>query len=323
MQRCDMTIDELHSYRPELAEPADFDTFWRETLLAARATSWEPELHAVETPLRSVDVFDMRFPGYNGEPIAAWLLKPAEVDEPLPAVISYMPYNGGRGLPWQHLDWVSAGFVHVVMDVRGQGSGWLAEGATADPHGSGPSVSGFLTKGIDAPERFIYRRIFTDAVRCVDAVRVLDIVDHDAVSVTGLSQGGGTALAAAALSENLVSVMPDVPFLCDLPTVIGQTETNPYQEVVRYLSVRRHDVSRVFETLSYFDGVFMARRTHAPALFSVGLMDDVCPASSVYAAFNNYGGRDKSIAVYAFNGHEGGGPYQWEQQVTFVRDHLA
>ena len=39
-------------------------------------------------------------------------------------------------------------------------------------------------------------------------------------------------------------------------------------------------------TLSYFDGVSFARRAAAPALFSVGLMDMVCPPSTVYAAFN-------------------------------------
>jgi cephalosporin-C deacetylase-like acetyl esterase len=45
-----------------------------------------------------------------------------------------------------------------------------------------------------------------------------------------------------------------------------------------------------FTTLSYFDGVNFATRASAPALFSVGLMDWVCPRSTVYAAYQAYRG---------------------------------
>jgi len=50
-------------------------------------------------------------------------------------------------------------------------------------------------------------------------------------------------------------------------------------------------------------------RSHAtvPALFSVGLMDPLCPPSTVCAAFNHWAHPDKS--VWEFNGHEGGGAH--------------
>jgi cephalosporin-C deacetylase len=35
--RTDLTIEELIDYRPTVAEPADFDDFWDETLSEARA----------------------------------------------------------------------------------------------------------------------------------------------------------------------------------------------------------------------------------------------------------------------------------------------
>ena len=43
----------------------------------------------------------------------------------------------------------------------------------------------------------------------------------------------------------------------------------------------------------------------APSLFSVALMDEICRPSTVYAAFNEYGG-PKEIVEYPFNDHEGG-----------------
>ena len=66
-------------------------------------------------------------------------------------MVEYVGYNGGRGLPGEKLAWAAAGYVHVLMDTRGQGSGWGNGGDTADPHGSGAATAGFMTRGIHEP----------------------------------------------------------------------------------------------------------------------------------------------------------------------------
>lgn len=72
-----------------------------------------------------LNVFDVTFHGYAGQSIKGWLLLPARRGEPLPCVIEYVGYGGGRGFPVNWLIWSSAGFAHLIMDVRGQGSSWL------------------------------------------------------------------------------------------------------------------------------------------------------------------------------------------------------
>ncbi|MGA7148195.1 MAG: acetylxylan esterase, partial [Microbacterium sp.] len=308
---------ELELYSPDVREPADFDAFWAETIAEARLHDVAPLVERTESPLRLVEVFDLTFPGFGGDPIRAWLTLPADAPGPLPAVVEFNGYGGGRGLPGERIAWTAAGYAHLFMDTRGQGSMWGAAGATADPHGTGPSATGFMTRGIDDPRSYYYRRVFTDAVRAIDAVRALPLVDADRVAVCGGSQGGGIALAAAGLSDGLVAVMPDVPFLCHFERAVGFTDRDPYQEIVRYLAVHRGSEERVFQTLSYFDGANMARRADAAALFSVGLLDPVCPPSTVYAAYNRYAG-PKRIEVYAHNEHEGGQAYQWHAQARFL-----
>ena len=71
-------------------------------------------------------------------------------------------------------------------------------------------------------------------------------------------------------------------------------------------------------TLSYFDGVNLSARAKAKTLFSVGLMDQVCPPSTVYAAYNHWAG-EKEIRVYPYNGHEGGDRYQTVEKVKFLK----
>ncbi|WP_431802105.1 acetylxylan esterase [Microbacterium sp. bgisy203] len=321
MPRFDLPLADLQTYLPDVREPADFDDFWRATIADARAAGGEVVVTPIETPLTQLDAYDVTFPGFAGDPIKAWLLLPTgamDAGTPLPAVVEYNGYGGGRSLPFERLGWAASGYAHLFMDTRGQGSVWGNGGDTPDPHGSGPAVPGFMTRGIDSPEDYYYRRVFTDAVRAIDAMRSLDVVDAARVSVVGGSQGGGITLAAAGLAEGLVAAMPDVPFLCHFERAVGLTDAFPYQEVVQYLAVHRGAEDRVFETLSYFDGANFAKRADAATLFSVGLMDPVCPPSTVYAAFNHYRGADKHIEIYPHNQHEGGQAHQWRAQAAFL-----
>ncbi|MDL9978892.1 acetylxylan esterase [Microbacterium sp. ASV49] len=317
----DLTLPELESYRPDVREPADFDAFWETTIAAARAIDGDVVVERTSSPLSAFDVFDVTFPGFAGDPIKAWFLAPAGATEPLPTVVEFNGYGGGRGLPSERLQWPAAGYAYLFMDTRGQGSGWGMGGHTPDPHGTGPSTPGFMTRGIESPDDYYYRRVFTDAVRAVDAVRTLPQVDPARVAVTGGSQGGGITLAAGALCDGLVAVMPDVPFLCHFERAVGLTDRYPYEEIVRYLAVHRGAEERVFDTLSYFDGANFARRASVPALFSVALMDETCPPSTVYAAFNRYAG-PREMSVYRYNNHEGGQAYQWVGQEAFVRSRV-
>ena len=58
------------------------------------------------------------------------------------------------------------------------------------------------------------------------------------------------------------------------------------------------------------------------ALFSTALLDQTCPPSSVYAAYNHYAGSRKSIRVYPFNDHEGGQEHQVAVQLTWLQKRM-
>lgn len=314
----DLSYDQLVSYRPERVEPADFDAFWAATLAEARRFPLAPVFDPYNAYLRDVDVYDVTFNGYGGQPIKGWLLLPARRAGKLPCVVEYIGYGGGRAFPLAWLGWSSAGFAHLVMDTRGQGSNW-SPGDTPDPEpqGSSPHYPGFMTRGIQNPATYYYRRVFTDAVRAIETARAHPAIDPERIAVTGGSQGGGITLAAAGLDPTVKAAMPDVPFLCMYRRATQIVNSFPYGEISAYLKAHREQVETVFQTLAYFDGVNFAARATASVLFSVGLMDEICPPSTVYAAYNHWGG-PKDIRVYEYNNHEGGGPFQSIEKMKFL-----
>jgi cephalosporin-C deacetylase len=318
MPMFDLPLEELKTYCPPRDEPADFDAFWEQTLAETHEYALDTRFDPFHAGLQLVDTFDVTFSGFGGQRIKGWLILPRQRTEPLPCVVEYIGYGGGRGHPLEWLTWSAAGYAHFVMDTRGQGSAWSAgDTPDIDPDGSSPQIPGFLTRGIQNPRTFYYRRLYTDAVRAIEAARAHPEVDGKRIALSGGSQGGGVALAAAGLVPDVSCVLPDVPFLSHFRVVMEITEAEPYNEVIRYCRTHRDMVERVFGTLAYFDGINFAARANMPALFSVGLMDEVCPPRSVFAAYNHYSG-EKRINVYPYNHHEGGGIHQTVEKLRFL-----
>jgi len=317
MTRYDMPEGGPERHDPRPTPPPDFDDFWERTLEQTRAHALDPRRSPAQTPLQAVDTFDVSFAGFGGDRIHAWLHLPARRPSgPLPAVVRFQGYGGGRGLAWEHVFWSLAGYAELVVDTRGQGAGWTS-GDTADPHGAGPAQPGFLTRGLSDPDGYYYRRAYADVVRALELAGTCEEIDPGAIVVSGASQGGAFALVASALGSGAAAALIDVPFLCDIRRASEIAPSEPYAELARYLAQRRDEVETAFATLAYFDGAVLAQRARVPALFSVALMDEVCPPSTVYAAFNAYAG-PKEIAVYPYNDHEGGEAWHLGRQAAWL-----
>ena len=294
----DMPLERLREYRTETNEPDGLDDWWAKRLELARAqarpatfTPHEPDVY------RPFQVFDVEFSGADGDPVRAWYIKPG--GDGAPIVVKFIGYGGGRGAPSEHILLPALGYAVFVMDSRGQGGRWTF-GATGDG-ASGPENSQVMTRGIAAPEDYYYTRMFTDAALAVDTA--LELSGGTPIAVSGASQGGGLALAAAALHRGKVAVChADVPFLCDIRRAITLAPHAPYTEIPEFLAENVALIDTALNTLRYIDCALLARRITAASLLSVGLMDVICPPSTVFAAYNEITA-DKDIAVYPYSGH--------------------
>jgi len=315
----DLPLERLREYHTATAEPAGLDEWWATRLREARALAKPPAFTAHEPGLYApFEVSDVEFSGGAGDRVRAWYIRPRrEVDR---VVVKFIGYGGGRGIPSEHMLLPALGYAVLVMDSRGQGGNWTT-GATPDGTGTGPENSQVMTRGITTPEDYYYTRMFTDAALAVDIALEL-AGPAGKVAVSGGSQGGALALAAAALqAENVAVCHADVPFLCDIQRAITLAPRAPYTEVPQFLAENVDLIPKALDTLRYIDCALLARRITAMTLVSAGLMDDICPPSTVFAAFNEINAPGKDIAVYPFSGHNV--PHMHaERQLRHLREHF-
>lgn len=304
----DLPLHELQTYRPALTRRPDFDQFWRDTLTESSAQPLDLRLEPLDLPYMGVRLFRVVYAGWHGAAIVGLYATPVGRG-PFPGIAMYHGYSWHRPEPFELLSWVSQGYAVLAIDVRGQ------SGESGDTLGyPGGHVPGFLTLGIGDPHRYYYRGVYVDALRALEVLAAQPEVDPARIGITGGSQGGGITLAAAALSGigaaynlpaggRVRAAVAEIPFLCHFERAATLMDAGPYQEIGSYC--RRSGVvpAAVFHTLSYFDGMNLADRINAPTLVTVGLMDTICPPSTIFAAYNHITA-PKEVFVSQFGEHE-------------------
>lgn len=293
--------------RTPLPTPPDYAAYWAYALDAANDHPLELRTEKVDTPLQTVDVYDITFRGAAGRPVRAWLRLPNAPQRPLTAVVHANGYGAGRLLPTDDLTWSAAGHAHLTLDTHGQG-----------PDGRG----GYLLRGIINPSTSYYRDVFIDGARAVAAVRTIDEVDPTRVAVIGNSQGGGIALGIGALVPDLCAVLAQSPFLTDAPLAIRTAASGPWLELRNHLRAHPEDASAIANTLAYVDGVTSARHASAAGWISAGSDDDICPPDTAHAAADAYSAPVK-LRVVPGAGHEAGASADRHDALTILRDVFA
>lgn len=173
----DLALRDLRRFKPTCREPHDFDAFWSKQLEGARASANTPTtVTEASTPLRTIRSWSVSFPGWGGQPIAAWLHAPTGSDGPLPCVVEYSGYGQGRGLVHERTLYAQAGYAHLVIDARGQ-NGATERCDTPDLGPGAVDTASVMTRGLARPEEMYLTRLIVDAARAVDAARTLEMVD--------------------------------------------------------------------------------------------------------------------------------------------------
>ena len=299
----DMPLEKLPYYEGTNPRPDDFDAFWDSSLSAMRALDPEVELVPAEFQTPFADCYHMYFTGMGGARVHAKLLTPKGVEEPHPAVVMFHGYSMNSGDWTGKLGYAAAGFTVAALDCRGQG------GLSQD-NGSplGWTLRGHIVRGLeDEPENLIYRQIFLDTAQLAGIVMDMPDVDETRVGATGGSQGGGLTLACAALEPRIRRAAPVFPFLTDYQRVwqieLAKDAYGELDEWFRRFDPLHEREDEVFLKLGYIDVQHLAARIGGEVLMATGLMDQICPPSSQFAAYNKIR-TTKDVHIYPDFRHE-------------------
>lgn len=303
MPLIDLPLADLERYQGSSPCPEDFDQFWNDSLKELDRIDPETKLIFSEFQIAGFECYNLYFKSTFDALIHGVVIKPLHCAKKTPAVLVFHGYSCNIGDWFALLPYAACGMTVLAMDCRGQG------GLSVDSGGvKGNTFHGHVIRGVDdEPSKLLYRNIFLDCARLAQIAMSLSWINPAKIGITGASQGGGLALAAAALEKRVSCCAPIFPFLSDYKRIWDMDlDIECYAELRDYF--RKHDPlhrqeKHFFTQLGYIDVMNLAKRIRCPVEMHTGLMDRTCPASTQFAIFNRLQSV-KNMIVYPDFAHE-------------------
>ena len=265
-------------------EPEDFDAYWRvqKTLLAG--VPMQATLCLVTSTNPKFEVFDVKVTCAGGMPVAGYLTIPKDAKaKSLPAQVSFIGYDVCGVNPQYR-----PGVLAFCINAHGIDNG--REPAYYKALADGP-LKHYTFNNVEnaRPETSYFNGMMLRLMRALEFVKSRPEWDGKTLAVSGTSQGGLQAVAAAALDSAVTECSVGKPWCCDLGGVkFGR------------LSGWRPDF---VPALGYFDTANLARRVKCKTAIVAGLGDYGCPPSGVSILYNHLKG-PKSIEYLQGTTHQ-------------------
>lgn len=275
---------------PTQTEPGDFDAFWQAGRDELSKLPIEPRLTLLpDACTDTVNVYHVNFrtvgPNWTTAPSRIYgILCEPKVPGRYPAVLKVpgagiRPYAGDKGL-------AARGVITLEIGIHGVPVNMAQE--VYDALFAGPLCYYWLFN-LDNKDTFYYRRVYLSCLRANDFLTSRENWDGKNLLVMGASQGGQLTIVTAALDQRVTGLCATHPAFCDVTGDLnGRTGgwPRPFQPDASSGMPSIHSTPAKIATTTYYDTVNFARRIRVPGYYTWGYNDDVCPPTSIYAAYN-------------------------------------
>lgn len=305
------------AYAPEQLQPtsqlpSDFMDYWQQTLTEARKVPLDLRMKPLPDRCTSTDkVYEVSFNTKAGGHRFYGILSIPKAEGRYPAILrvpgaGIRPYTG---------DTYTAPGRCITLEVGIHGIPVTLEQSTYDALWG--ALDNYWTFRRESRDAMYYHRVIVGALRAVDVICSLPQYNGQALAVTGSSQGGALSIITAALDARVTCLAAVHPALCDHEAYFAKRACGwPH-----YYKTYGEPTPAERETLRYYDTAHFARFVKQTGWYSWGYNDEVCPPTSIYAAYNVIPG-PKELQLYLQTGH-----YwyqeQWDTWQEWVRRQLG
>lgn len=265
----------------QLHKPADFDAFWKRTRDSLARIA--PQYHIIEERGLNVNnkrVYLVEMHSWGNKVVRGWLTIPVTKSKKrLPVKYRLPGYIVALEPALDDDD-----FIEFNFNVRGSGNSKSA----IDTHGE------YNLYNIENRDEYVYRAVYMDCVRGLDFLCAYAAmgIDTNKIVVDGSSQGGGLAIALAAMDKRVKLATVQVPLYADIRAAYAITALNPKSQtpvgmLVNY--VRTHPAftkEKLFDVWDYYDPLNFAPDVKCPVIMAIGLLDEFCPPRCSLSMYN-------------------------------------
>lgn len=273
---------EPEKIKPSADVPEDFDAFWQKNKEELAKVPMNPKLTLQPSSNEKIEVFDVKL-DCVGNPVSGYFARP-KGKKSLPAILTLHGAGVSKPSPNGAQQWAGSEGGMLAMDINAHGISnehpkeyyqELAQG----------ELKNYQLKGRQNREDSYFKGMFLRVQRAIDFLTSQPEWDGRTLILFGTSQGAFQTLAGGYLDGRVSLICAGVPAGCDhTGSLVDRISGWPKWAFVQ--NPQTVDPAAL-EASRYYDSVNFARLTKADeAVVTVGLIDTICPPTSVYAAYN-------------------------------------
>jgi len=179
------------------------------------------------------------------------------------------------------------------------------------------SLSGYHNYNLENKNQYYYKRVYLGCIRAIDFIYSLPEFDGENLAVNGGSQGGALSIITASLDNRIKYLAAFYPALSDMT---GYTKGRAGGWPHMYKNYNKKNNPNWVNTTAYYDVVNFARKLTIPGWYTWGFNDNVCPPTSMYAAYNTITA-PKELHKFLETAHWSY-PEQWEEANEWLYNKL-
>lgn len=281
---------------PVAEMPDDFNQFW----IAAREEAKKAPLDAKMTHLAArssekINVYEVSFRNGSADNRIHGILCVPKGAGKFPAALQVpgagtRSYGGDAGT-------AEAGIITLQIGIHGIPV--TMENGVYQNLAAGP-LSEYWIFNLDDRDRYYYKRVYLGCLKAIDFLYSLPQFDSSTLAVYGGSQGGALSIVTAALDSRVKYLYSFYPALCDL-TGYFHGRAGGWPHMFANNNAFNNKADKV-ATSRYYDVVNFARNLKVAGVYSFGYNDEVCPPTSMFAAYNSITA-PKQLLIYEDSGH--------------------
>ncbi len=284
------------SIKPTIPNPTGFTSFWDSAKQALSRVPLDTRMTLLpERSTEKVNVYHVSVQNVGNSRVYGILCVPKKPGK-YPALLSVpgagiRPYNGNIGMAERGVITLEIGIHGIPVTMEPIVYTNLSAGA----------LGGYQNFNLDDRDKYYYKRVYLGCVRANDLLVSLPEYDGENLLVTGGSQGGALSITTAALDQRVKGLAAYYPALCDLTGYL-HGRAGGWPHLFAPYNLGFNNKKDKIETAAFYDVVNFARLVKVPGMYSWGYNDDVCPPTSMHAAYNVIPGK-KDLFLALETGH--------------------
>ena len=276
--------------KPGTKFPKDLKKYWVTEKQALKALPLDVKFGKNESLEYSFVCFDTEINCTGPKPARGYFARPTKAEPKSLPIVLLVHAAGVKGSwcksdPKEALRYAKMGKGAMCFDLNAHG---MLDGQPDEYYNNleAGELKNYYICGLENRDDFYFRGMYLRLIRTLDFLTKLPEWDGKRIIVIGESQGGGQALAAAGLDSRVSAVVATVPAMCDWGgTLVGRKGgwPQPFEQP--------GDMKKMKKVLPYFDTAHLLKDSKATLVVEIGLVDNTCPSTSVYAAINQAKGQ--------------------------------